>query len=131
MHTLILAHLAHLISNMQPIYQLTRTKPTPLLIQTVINILNLNITYQNSQPSLNMPIKPPTVPQARVNSPATMESNQEQLNDFLGNLNTLVETNTPPILNNTSWQPPPNSNLQWTWIEGNGPFITNGKNFNP
>ena len=24
------------------------------------------------------------------------------------------------------WQPPQESNLQWTWIEGNGPYITNG-----
>ncbi|KAL0011589.1 hypothetical protein SO802_006697 [Lithocarpus litseifolius] len=29
------------------------------------------------------------------------------------------------------WQPPPDSNLQWTWIDDNGPFITNGQCSNP
>nr|POF26510.1 hypothetical protein CFP56_40117 [Quercus suber] len=26
-----------------------------------------------------------------------------------------------------SWLPPNDSNLKWTWIEGSGPFITNGQ----
>ena len=30
-----------------------------------------------------------------------------------------------------SWLPHAESNLRWTWIEGNGPFITNGKSNHP
>ena len=37
-----------------------------------------------------------------------------------GSHNTSFSTRPP-------WQSPLESNLQWTWIEGNGPFITNGQ----
>lgn len=40
-------------------------------------------------------------------------------------------TDTNPVLGANSWQPPPNSNLQWTWIENSGPFITNGQSSHP
>lgn len=60
-----------------------------------------------------------------------MESNQEHLNVILSTNTNPVDINIPPISNRPPWQPPTKSNLQWTWIEGNGPFFTNGQSSNP
>nr|POF07466.1 hypothetical protein CFP56_20157 [Quercus suber] len=46
--------------------------------------------------------------------------------DFLGNRNQNASFSSKP-----TWQPPQESSLQWTWIEGNGPYITNGQNTRP
>ena len=98
---------------------------------TAINILNLNITDHNLQPSQNLTLEPLSVPPTTVNSPVTLVSNQEHLNATLSTNANPIDINIPPISNKPSWQPPTESNLQWTWIEGNGPFITNGQSSNP
>ncbi|KAL0009101.1 hypothetical protein SO802_010603 [Lithocarpus litseifolius] len=46
--------------------------------------------------------------------------------DFQGNRNQIAFFSSQP-----TWQPPQESNLQWTWIEGNGPYITNGQSTRP
>jgi len=46
--------------------------------------------------------------------------------DFLGNRN-----QNASFLSKPTWQPPQELNLQWTWIEGNGPYITNGQSARP
>ena len=40
-------------------------------------------------------------------------------------------TNNASFSTRSPWQPPQDSNLQWTWNEGNGPFITNGQSTHP
>ena len=107
-----------------------QTSPTSI-IQTAINILNLNVTDQNLQPSQNLSLEPFSVTPTPVNSPVTLESNQEHLNANLSTTANPIDINIPPISNKPSWQPPTESNLQWTSIEGNGPFITNGQSSNP
>ena len=42
--------------------------------------------------------------------------------EFLGNRNQNASFSSKP-----TWQPPQESNLQWTWIKGNGPYITIGQ----
>jgi hypothetical protein len=36
-----------------------------------------------------------------------------------------VPEDTQPIPTPPLWQPPENSNLQWVWLDGDGPFLTN------
>nr|POF06611.1 hypothetical protein CFP56_17341 [Quercus suber] len=68
----------------------------------------------------------------------TPDPDTEELNQLLRSsdpptLNTPPphNTNEPPFSMRPSWYPPAESNLKWTWIEGNGPFITNGQSNQP
>ena len=36
-----------------------------------------------------------------------------------------IHEHTPSAPTQTLWQPPENSNLQWVWLDGDGPFLTN------
>jgi hypothetical protein len=40
-------------------------------------------------------------------------------------LHPLIHEHTPSAPTQTRWQPPENSNLQWVWLDGDGPFLTN------
>jgi hypothetical protein len=35
------------------------------------------------------------------------------------------QDHTQPVTTQSLWQPPENSNLQWVWLDGEGPFLTN------
>ena len=35
------------------------------------------------------------------------------------------QEHTQPVTTQSLWQPPQNSNLQWVWLDGEGPFLTN------
>ena len=84
-----------------------------------------------------MPLEPQTVPQTPINSLATMESNHgndgkgDPLNELMGTQLPSLNANIQSFSTRPSWKPPPESNLQWAWIEGSGPFITNGHSTNP
>lgn len=49
-----------------------------------------------------------------------------ETNAVLGNI-----ANSVSFLERPPWQPAPHCNLQWTWEEDSGPFITNGQSSHP
>lgn len=51
--------------------------------------------------------------------------------EFVTDTNPVLGANSASFIGRPPWQPPPNSNLQWTWIENSGPFITNGQSSHP
>ena len=119
---------------------------TPRL-HSAINSLNLNQPNQtSSDPIPNFintlvdDLEPHTVPPTPANSLA-LEDTSTNSSENTNNLHaSYLPTQHGPLgngINNASfstrppWKPPQVSNLQWTWIEGNGPFITNGQSTCP
>lgn len=106
-------------------------------LHSAIHMLNLNhddLNPSESRTNLNNTPVPPT--------PANSVSSEDPrifLNTEEDESHTLHDDPTTPsqeplgIRNQNAsftarptWQLPQESNLQWTWIEGNGPYITNG-----
>lgn len=94
----------------------------------------------NRVSSLFADLGPHTLLPTRANSLAS----EETRTNLYGTNNPLHASLPPsqqnPVNNGTQdasffsrqpWQPPQDLNLQWTWIEGNGPFITNGQGIQP
>ena len=111
-------------------------------LHSTIHFLNLkhnSLNLSETMPILNNTLVPPT-PTKSLNSedPRTipnlnnLESHSLHGNptppsqDFLGNRNQNASFSSKP-----TWQPPQESNLQWTWIEGNRPYITKGQSTRP
>ena len=106
-----------------------------------IHLLNLNQSRQNplaTMPNLNSTLvadlEPHTVPPTPTNY---LNTDDTRINPN-ENANILHASPIPPRQNpsgngshNASfssrppWQPSQESNLQWTWIKGSGPYITN------
>ena len=127
-------------------------------IHSIINLLNLNSsnrpqTLANPVPSQPIPVPPHVSPKdnsldTRVNPDpintitlsniGNPDPDTEELNLLLSPT-TLPTQHTPPPQNlnepsfsmRPAWLPPAESNLRWTWIEGNDPFITNGQSNHP
>nr|POF20391.1 hypothetical protein CFP56_39673 [Quercus suber] len=119
----------------------------PSIIQNAINMLNLNVpghvhlhASYSSFVSL-APGEPLTAPQTPVNSlasgdidpsiPTTNEVSHEAQEVILTDNNSVLGNSTSTFLERPTWQPPPNSNLQWTLIEDNGHFFTHGQSSHP
>ena len=81
------------------------------ILNTAINLLNLN----------NRAV-PPT-PANSLASTNSIPTNLETVDQDTRQVATNRFSTRPP------WAPLENSNLTWAWIEGNGPFITNGQSW--